>query len=403
MSTQRTVINWLLVYLLVFLSGSWREQLAGNRYLVFGFLAVLVAWYLFTDRKISDRFVLYVVVFFALLFSLNLYTSGGLPLASAVGWMMKLVMAYLVLKTVGADFINIYIKLIVFLAVVSLFGYASDQFHLFEGLVRKLPPAPEMGYEGIFYLYRFPRHMPRNNSIFYEPGAYQGFLNGALFLLMFTKTGFNNRTKRIFFTILAATLVTTFSTTRFVIFAAMFPVFLYRSRIATFSGKIMIVAAMVASVIVFSEQFYTYFVVKMNKYTTAELNEYDRSSDYKADLIIFRRHIFGIGFKQYQQEFSSVRAKSLSSGSNGVTMTLAMYGLPFSLFLFGSFYWALQRLLRDLLLATLAFGMLMLFLWGEAWYVGAPIIYAIFAAAFVFDRGSVKRDKGELASEAGQI
>ena len=172
---------------------------------------------------------------------------------------MKLVIAYLILKTVGSSFVSIYIKLIVFLAVVSLFGYASDQFNLFDGLIRKLPPVGKMGYEGIFYVYRFPWHMPRNNSIFYEPGAYQAFLNAALFLLAFTETSFDSRTKWIFIGILGATLVTTFSTAGFVIFALMFPVFLYKSRIATFSGKIKIVAVVFAVIAVFAAQFYSSF------------------------------------------------------------------------------------------------------------------------------------------------
>ena len=84
MTTQRTVINWLLVYLLSFISGSWRYNLSGNRYLVLGFLVALTAWYLFTDRKISDRFLLYALVFFGFLFSLSLYTGGGITLPSTI-------------------------------------------------------------------------------------------------------------------------------------------------------------------------------------------------------------------------------------------------------------------------------------------------------------------------------
>ena len=77
---------------------------------------------------------------------------------------------------------------------------------------------------------------------------------------------------------------------------------------------------------------------------------------------------------------------------------MAKNGLPFALFLFGSFYWALKRLLGDFLLASLAFGMVMLFLWGEAYYVGTPIICAIVAGAFVLERRSAPRAAGELAN-----
>jgi hypothetical protein len=323
---------------------------------------------------------------------------------------MKLVIAYLILKAVGSSFVDIYIRLIVFLAAVSLFGYASDQLNLFDGVIQKLPPVGDVGYEGILYLFRFPTHIDRNNSIFYEPGAYQAFLNSAIFLIAFTETGFDNRTKWIFIGILTAALVTTFSTTGFVIFALMFPVFLYKSRIATFSRKVAIVGAILAIVAVFAGQFYSTFVVKMGTYLGIYEREAgvkviqisgaeDRAEHYKADLKIFRKHIFGIGYDQYAREFSSItQDTSVLRGSNGVTGTLARNGLPFALFLFGSYYWGLKRLLGDYLLASLAFGMVMMFLWGESYYVGTPIIWAIVAGAFVFERRSEARAAGELAN-----
>lgn len=111
--------------------------------------------------------------------------------------------------------------------------------------------------------------------------------------------------------------------------------------------------------------------------------------------------MFGLGFDKYKQEFDSLRGTVLpGEASNGITYTLAVLGLPFSLFLFGSFYWALKKLLGNFLLATVAFVMFMLFLAGQAYYVVTPISMAIIAAAFVFDYGSVKResqrDTGEL-------
>lgn len=426
MTTQRTILNWLLVYLLVFMSGSLRYNFSDKKYLVLGFLVAVTAWYLFTDRKISDRFLLFSLVFFGFLFSLSLYTGGGITLPSILGGLMKLVIAYLILKTVDSDFVSIFIKLIVFLAVVSLFGNLSDKFNLFDGLIRKLPPVGEMGYEGLLYVFRFPWHIGRNNSIFFEPGAYQGFLNAALFLLAFTETSINSRTRWIFIVILGATLITTFSTTGFVMFGVMFPVFLYKSRIATFSAKIKIVAAILAVVAVFSAQFYSTFVVKMATYIGGYEREAgvkviqisgaaNRAEDYRTDLKIFSEHIFGIGYEQYAKEFSSRRQDvsvdggstalrrdlSTDRSSNGITSTLAVNGLPFALFLFGSYYWALRRLLGDFLLANLAFGMIMLFLWGEGYYVGAPIIYAVVAGAFVLERKSAPRAPGgELADSA---
>ena len=217
MKVQKEFINYLLVYLLLFLSGSWRYMQASNKYLILGFFAAFIAWLLFSDRRFSDRFLLYIIFFIGLYLSLSLYTGGGITLPSIAAAFMKMMIAYLILKTIGSKFSETYIKLVVFLAVISLFGYLSDRFNLFEALVTKLPRGGDIstgntGYEGIFYLFRFPWHITRNNSIFYEPGAYQAFLNAALFLIFFTKTTFERREKWIYIAILVITLITTYST-----------------------------------------------------------------------------------------------------------------------------------------------------------------------------------------------
>ena len=392
----QNVINILLVYLLVFLSGSLRYMQASNKYLILGFIVTFIAWFLFSDRRFSDRFLLYIFFFVGIQLSLSLYTGGGVTLPSIAAAFMKMMLAYLILKTVGSRFSETYINVIVFLAVISLLGFLSDRFHLFEALVVKLPPVGDMGYEGVLYIFRHPWHITRNNSIFFEPGAYQAFLNLALFLIFFTQTNFEKRKKWIYIAILLTTLITTFSTTGFLLFLVMFPLFLYRSNIFSFSNKVLIIGAASVVVVVFSAQFYEKFVVKVDQYLSA--GEYElgssgteRGSDVIADMQIFKKHMFGMGYDQYQREFDRVGRRKVEGGStNGVTKTLAMMGLPFSLFIFGSYFWAFKRLLGDFLLTTLAFCMFMLFLVGEGYYISAPISYAIIAAAFVYYRVSTE-------------
>lgn len=391
MTRQAAFLNLFLVYVLLFVSGTWRYNLSPDKFLILAFLLVFVVWLLFSDRKVSDRFLIYTVVFCVLLIALHLYTKGSLTLGSIVSSTMKLLLAYLVIRTVGKHFVESYVKVIVFLAVFSLFGYFTDTFRVFDGVVRHLPRVGEMGYEGIFYLYRFPWHMERNNSIFYEPGAYQGFLNAALFILLFVETRFSVKKKLVFVFILVTTLITTFSTTGLLIFAVMIGLFLYRSELVTAAGKVKIVGILVVVVSVLASQFYSAVVVKVNEYLTA--GEYDqdtsgkiRSTHAKTDLKIFSKHVFGVGQKTYSELFIVAGRFGPSGGtsSNGVTKTLAIYGLPFSFFIFGSFFWALQRMLNDIVLSTAAFGMLLMFVAGESYYMPSPIVFAIIAGAFVY-------------------
>jgi O-antigen ligase len=313
---------------------------------------------------------------------------------------MKLILAYLVIRTVGEKFAETYVKVIVFLAAISLFGYLSDTLHLFDGLVQKLSNIPGRGYEGFFYVFRDTYHPYRNQSIFFEPGAYQAFLNAALFIIFFSKTRLDARRQWLYIIILMAALTTTFSTTGFIIFLCGFFLFLYKSEVATFYGKLVLVSIGIIIIIFFAAQFNESFVKKINDYMTA--NEYEftysaqtRSSQLKADLRVIKKHVFGLGQREYLREFQMEGRTENRGSSNGVTKILAMYGIPIGIFIFGSYYWALRRILNKPLLVAGAFVMFMLFLAGEAYYVTAPVSYAIIAAAFVIKHKSIYEKSAE--------
>lgn len=407
-SGQKTVVNFLLVYLLLFVSGTWRYMQADNKFLVIGFLVTLGAWFVFSDRKINDRFLLYTIVFSGFLVLLGLYTGGSLSLPSVIASTMKIVLAYLVVRTVGENFVNTYVKVIVFLAAISLFGYLTDILNLGDAVVVKLPPVGTMGYEGVFYLFRCRWHPDRNNGIFYEPGAYQAFLNAGLFLLLFQKTNFTKKKTWVYIGILATTLITTFSTTGLLLFASMLLMFILKSELVSGSGKITIISIVFVLAAVLSAQFYSAVVVKLNDYF--EANEYElgtsgkaRSADAGTDMKLFKRYVFGLGNEKYTEQFGVVgrfdEGRSAPGSSNGVTRALAELGLPFSLFLFGSYYWALKRLLYDSLLTVGAFVMVLLFLASESYYLFSPFPFLLIVSAFVY-RGT---PESRLSEQVGDI
>lgn len=379
------------MYLLMFTSGSMVYMEADNKYLVLVFIVSLIAWYLMADRKISEKFVLYVCVFLGFQFVIVLYTDGSLSIGSIVSTTLQLLVAYLGLKVIGERFVEIYLKVLTFLAVISLFGFLSDQLGLLDGLVSKLPLLVHDGnpaYEGIFYLFRYTHQWGRNNSIFYEPGAYQGFLNAGLFMLLFVKTKFSNRQKTVYIFLLLITLLSTFSTTGFLIFAVMFGVFMLQSKILTPSSKLALVAVVGIIGLVFAAEFRYVVVDKVTDYLSSEaLTDRSnlRSFDVRLDLEIFRRNIFGVGFNDYLKAVSSIGLVSEGqSSSNGVTRVLAIYGLPFWLFIYASYFMALRRLLHGNVAAVVAFGLLLMFFIGESYYVFRPICMAIIAGAFIY-------------------
>ena len=391
-------VNVILVYLLMFTSGSMVFMRSDTEYLIAVIFMAVAAWYFFSDRRISEGFVLYVCLFTGFLFVIVLYTKGSLSVNTVISRTLQLVLAYFVLKTLGEKFIETYIKVIVFLAIVSLFGLLTDIFSLFDGVIRSLPQVNRRGdpaYEGILYLFRYSHQEGRNNSIFFEPGAYQGFLNAGLFMLLFLKTDFTVKKKWVYIGVLLTTLVTTGSTTGYLIFAVMFGLFVIKSDALPASGKMLLSAVVVIIGITFATRFEYVIVEKLGSYLSSE-SLYDsrnlRSFDARIDLEIFKRNIFGVGFNEYVKKVSAIGLVGEGqTSSNGITSVLAIYGLPFWLFLFASYFLAFRRLLDGWLISVMSFGMLMMFFMGESYYVFRPICMAVIAGAFTCEpRSSVR-------------
>lgn len=394
MSTAPGVRDMFFVYLLLFTSGSVVYMGASDKYLVLVFLLVLGSWFLFTDKKISSGFVLYIVAFTSFLFVIHLYTGGSLPITMVIGATLELLLAYLILKIVGDKFVEAYIKTVVFLAGISLFGFLTDSLHLLDGVIRLLPRVddggPRAGYEGFLYIYRsMGSSIGRNSSIFFEPGAYQVFLNSALFMLFFAGTRLSTLRKWVYVSILLAALLTTFSTTGAIIFGALFSLAMIKSEVISGQAKMALVGVLVTIIVVFATQFQAVIFDKMDKYLAIQdiTDKYDRRSfDLLVDIEVFKRHIFGLGYQRYFQEFSAAgQIREGAASSNGISSTFAIYGLPFSLFLFGSYFAFFRKYFSGFLMQVVPFLMFLVFLFSEGYYTLTPFCFALIAAIFVFE------------------
>lgn len=389
-----------LVFLLVFASGSQRYNLSPDKYLVIVFGLVLILWLVYSDRKISNRFILYTVLFASFLFIIHLYTGGSLPITSVIGTTMKLVMAYIALRVVRADFVGVYIRLMAIIALVSLIGYAVDRTGMLGIITNALPRIGLSGHDGFLYVFGFRKHIERNNSFFYEPGAYQIFLNTALFLLMFVKTTFSTGKQWAYILLFLVALLTTFSTTGFLMFAVIFMLFFVKSSMLSVGNKTVLAGVMLLAGVLFAAQFQEVVLDKVEDYLdVADITDSSnlRSFDALVDMEIFRRHIFGVGYDEYIKLVSAIGlVREGQVSSNGVTRVLATYGLPFALFLFGSYLLAIKKMLGGILVPIVAFGLLMMFFVGESYFVFAPFCLLIIAGVFVFRQEEVEVD-GQLS------
>jgi hypothetical protein len=384
---NETLRNVFLVSLLLFTSGTEVYMQSATKYLLFVFLVVVVMWVLFSDRKINNGFALYAIFFTLFLFIIHIYTNGSLSIVSMVGTVIELLVAYFILALVKSSFIITYIKTITVLAAISLAGYAIDVLHLFDGVIRHLPRLGDGNlYNGILYVFQ-PHGAGRNASIFFEPGAYQAFLNAALFMLFFCDIKIKQTTYWLFVSILLAALLTTFSTTGVLIFGALFFLFIAKSNVVSWRAKLVLMGLLSSIVIAFATQFRYVIIEKIEKFSEIEdvTDSSDRRSfDLLVDLEVFKRHIFGAGHKQYYQEFGAVgHIQEGAASSNGISSTLAIYGLPFAIFIFGSFYAMFKSKYSGVLMILVPFSMLVMFLFSEGYYTLTPISMSLIAAIFV--------------------
>ena len=112
------------------------------------------------------------------------------------------------------DFMTLFVKLIMVISVSSLFFYLMALFlpNMLSILPEVRNPQGVKAYFGVFTFIRLTDNLLRNQGIFWEPGAFQTFLNIALLITLFSKK-FETKIRNYYTVILYIALITTFSTT----------------------------------------------------------------------------------------------------------------------------------------------------------------------------------------------
>lgn len=142
-----------------------------------------------------------------------------------------LVYSYLVLILYSSqvdfcDFIDDYQKIMLFLCEVSLIGYVA--FLTFPQLHNLLSPVNNAGTRATnMIIYAASKHNTRNMGMFWEPGAFQTFINLAL-LFEISKEKVNKKTVALY----CVTILTTYSTTGYLAMALVLALQFFRKKIS---------------------------------------------------------------------------------------------------------------------------------------------------------------------------
>lgn len=183
-------------------------------------IVLCVVYIAFHRNMYKNFYVVHIIIFAALMGMLMLLHSQPYIMQVAfriIESLLLLIVTYWIDKK---QFINRFVKLTLFFAVVSLGFYFVQVIEprTLQGVLKLQPPvtgwetSPFYGkwlytYRGIYALYR-------NNGIFTEPGLYQMILNSALAIVLFFPelVSYSKTRYRTVIVILVITIITTSST-----------------------------------------------------------------------------------------------------------------------------------------------------------------------------------------------
>lgn len=172
------------------------------------FLATLFLLIVFLNKKnILDRRTFLFYFIFSIITLVHYYKFGNSIIISTLGFFVTLTIGLLITKKIS-NFKDIYVKIIYYISLTSLFFY-------FSYLIFGIKIGIELNYintHNFLFNYNIGNHdsIFRNSGMFWEPGAFAGYIALGLLFALRSFNSIKTFRKEIF--ILFFTLTTTFST-----------------------------------------------------------------------------------------------------------------------------------------------------------------------------------------------
>lgn len=259
--------------------------------------------------------------------------SGVEALPETRSTLLAFVLLYIVVESMPRkEYIDKYINVMVVLASFSIVFWVLSRFgiELFDFVVQS--------GNGVYYRLNF-LHVyrsninpalvmytnPRNQSIFWEPGALQGYINMALLFLLFDKSADKKKLKLKTF-ILVLCMVTTMSTMGYFVMALIFGIYyftdVYKGRINVKTILVMLVMLVATVMLLMSDTVQDKFDISSDKYMSTEL----RSNDIISGVEIVLKKPMGLGYNS-QKYYQTMEKYNILANSTGLLITLQQFGI----------------------------------------------------------------------------
>lgn len=310
--------TFYIVLLLIMTSGT---VLVGQLYYQPGLALLFVSSLFMFKQEFNSTKLLLVIYLIIILFMNFLITLPG-DIFFYIGLGIKIIAVTLILNTLQIKkAVSFYIYILAAICILSLIFYVFGLVN--PNFVRNNIPLIEVWGHGVritpFYVYQ-DWIFTRNNGVYWEPGAFQAFIN--ISILLTIKSDMKSNKKRNFLILFIITLFTTFSTTGYLVFLLILISQLRALKLNV--KKLILIFGGILSIILVEGQFKV-ISNKFNSNSESYASFLRRSYDFNMGLeLIHRKPIFGWGF----ENTDIFKLFSYQSSSNGLLMLGVSVGLP---------------------------------------------------------------------------
>lgn len=331
---------------------------------------------------INIKFFIFLTIFISLSL-LQIFKFQNTNINAYFGMLLTILNAYIIIKILQEEFLDIFIKIMIFIAYLSIIIFAfinifpsiSDflinHFSIFEQIKNEY--SVKKYFLG-FYTIIVPQEW-RNSGPFWEPGAYVGYLIITLLFLFIKEKKI--LTKKNF--IIYISILTTVSTTGYIVVVVFITTVILINNKNIISRIILGTFILILSFNIMSLDFMGEKIKdRINIANTARLDS-DVSSrflDVLRDYNDIQGHeIIGRGVTP-NTRFENYSIFTLTSRTNGFTDTLVRYGIPFTILIFIYIYISFNNLAKNKTIASLSTLMALLLLQSEA-YFNYPLFWSL--------------------------
>ncbi|MGG3625218.1 hypothetical protein ABES25_16890 [Bacillus gobiensis] len=307
---------------------------------------------------------------------------------------------YLFIKWNISKIADIYVSVIVLIAIFSLLGVINSNFILNNPIFPTLSDGEYGTKTAFFYNIRLgwdDISYYRNQGPFWEPGAFQAYLNVGVFFIAFL---LKRKHKQLEIIILSAAILSTFSTTGIITLCLLFLTMMIESGKKAWGNKLLYfsLSCVVVGLCIFNNDINERLFDKFGDSTTSSISSETRKVSILINLKVIEQNPFiGMGISKGSSLYSSISTLNSTIDANVNTATSlfawAIFGVMYAVLYTYSYIKiavvSVNRWLSKFLLISVFFIILNTEDWTYSFWFNILPIYGLMLLNFPKDKNKI--------------